>query len=235
VIPLHLIRLQNISIFHQLQLEEALLRTDDRNFCLINIGSPRAVVMGISGQPETLLHLDLIQKDCIPVIQRFSGGGTVIVDEETLFITFIFSKNALNIPLFPEPLLRWTAELYTASWQIPGFRLQENDYVIFDKKCGGNAQYIKKDRCLHHTSFLWNYQDANMSYLCLPPKRPNYRQDRPHHDFLCRLKDYGSHSIPDRIASLQSELVKRFYIQDFDLKNWQEKPHRKTTSLMETL
>ena len=55
--------------------------------------------MGISGKPETLLDISKVQKDQIPVIKRFSGGGTVIVDENTLFITFIINQKILLLPL----------------------------------------------------------------------------------------------------------------------------------------
>lgn len=184
--------------------------------------------MGISGQPESLIDLKRASSDQIPLIKRFSGGGTVIVDESTLFITFIFNKNDLDLAPFPEPILRWSGDLYSNAWQIPGFRLRENDYAIEEKKCGGNAQYIKKDRWLHHTSFLWDYSEENMSYLLLPAKRPAYRQDRTHKDFLTRLKPYFPQA-QTLVERLKTELVKRFYISDFNLKSWNQEPHRKAT------
>ncbi len=229
---LHWLELQSISIFEQLQLEEALLRTDHRNICLINRGSPRAIVMGISGEPEKLLHLESVKRDQIPVIKRFSGGGTVIVDEGTLFISFLFRREAISIEPFPEPLLRWSAELYNTSWNIPGFSLQAQDYTIGCKKCGGNAQYIRKDKWLHHTSFLWDYKETNMSYLLLPPKRPDYRLDRPHTDFLCRLKDVAP-SPQSLIDQLKSELVKRFYIEELSPETLHFPAHRQSTQLLD--
>lgn len=185
--------------------------------------------MGISGQPENLLNVELVKRDNIPVIRRFSGGGTVIVDEETLFVTFIFSKGSLDIAPFPESIMRWSADLYASSWQIPGFFLRENDYVIGDKKCGGNAQYIKKDRWLHHTSFLWDYKPGNMEYLQLPMKRPKYREDRSHQEFLCCLKNYQFDSLRDLSSDLVSELVKRFYIEFSDVRLLKSKIHRVST------
>ena len=213
---LHWIHLQNVPIVEQLQLEETLLRTDNRNFCIVNKGSPRTIVMGISGKMEGLLNGELVQRDNIPVIRRFSGGGTVIVDEETLFITFIFSKGMVDVTPFPESIMRWSADLYSAAWQIPGFSLLENDYIIQDQKCGGNAQYIRKDRWLHHTSFLWDYKAENMAYLQRPVKQPKYRQDRGHLEFLCRLKDQGHASAADLLDRLKGELVKRFYIEELE-------------------
>jgi len=188
--------------------------------------------MGISGQPETLLNLPKTQKDQLPVIKRFSGGGTVIVDEQTLFITFILAKEDIDIPAFPEPILRWSADLYAKAWKIPGFTLRENDYAIGEKKCGGNAQYIKKDRWLHHTSFLWGYSEENMNYLLLPPKRPAYRRDRDHKEFLTPLKDH-SPTCSSLIDQLKSELVKRFYIREFFLSEWEKKPHRQAAHLLD--
>src|SRR5581483_7899335 len=86
--PLHFILLKNIPIHQQLQLEEAILRTDDRNWCLINEGSPPAIVMGISGKPEMLINHVHFQKSPVPVIKRFSGGGTVFIDPSTIFMTW---------------------------------------------------------------------------------------------------------------------------------------------------
>lgn len=75
---------------------------------------------------------------------------------------------------------------------MPAFRLRENDYVLGDRKVGGNAQSIVSGGFLHHTSFLWDWDENNMGYLTLPSKRPAYRGDRSHDEFLVRLKDtYG--------------------------------------------
>jgi hypothetical protein len=46
----NILRLRGYPILKMLQLEEALLRTDDRNWLLLNEGTDRpAIVMGISG------------------------------------------------------------------------------------------------------------------------------------------------------------------------------------------
>jgi lipoate-protein ligase A len=194
---------------------------------MINRGTPRAIVMGISGHPEILLDLPRVRRDNIPVYKRFSGGGTVFVDEDTLFITFILSKSTLDIHPFPEPILRWSEQLYLDSWKIPAFQLIENDYTIGPLKCGGNAQYIKKDRWLHHTSFLWDYRDFNMNYLLQPPKQPKYRKDRTHHDFLCRLKDHAP-SKDELIKKLLKQLSKQFTLKDLKKESLKWPSHRQS-------
>lgn len=46
---------------------------------------------------------------------------------------------------------------------------------------------ITKDKWIHHTSFLWDYDADHMAYLKLPQKRPEYRSDRDHDAFLSKL------------------------------------------------
>lgn len=218
---LHLLHLKDQSIFEQLQIEEALLRSDKRNFCIINEGSTPAIVMGISGKPEKLIRSDAN----VPIIKRFSGGGTVIVDENTLFVTFIFQKSN-----FPEQIMRWSEDFYKEAFQIEGFQLRENDYVIGEKKCGGNAQYIKKDRWLHHTSFLWDFNKERMDLLLHPPKMPTYRQNRKHDEFLCTLKEHAP-SQEHLITSLKKELNKRYQVQEISIPEFDSQIRRETCFL----
>jgi len=49
------------------------------------------------------------------------------------------------------------------------------DYAFNTRKFGGNAQSITKNRWIHHTSFLWDYDVKNMDYLKLPMRAPTYR------------------------------------------------------------
>jgi len=223
---------RGMPIFEQLTLEESLLRTDERNICLVNMGSPKAIVMGISSDPKELLCQKTLKENPVPVIRRFSGGGTVIVDEQTLFVSFLCNKKDMPLTPFPEPLLAWSAKIYEESWKIPQFGLQTQDYTIGDKKCGGNAQYIKKDRWLHHTSFLWDYASKNMDYLTIPKKQPGYRANRPHEDFLCRLKDFAPS--PDHLLErLKNHLAMQFSLEPLTLNPISSPPHRQSTCYLE--
>jgi len=209
----HLLHLQNLPIFEQLKVEEALLRNDTRNWVLINEGSSAAIVMGISGKKEELIDEEKVKALGIPLIQRFSGGGTVLVDENTLFVTFICQKEMHDFPAYPEPILRWSEAIYKDVFTQKNFALRENDFVFGEKKIGGNAQYIKKDRWLHHTSFLWDYCPEKMKLLLLPSKTPKYRSGRGHQDFLCRLSDHFSHP-QEIITALKKTLRNRFELKE---------------------
>lgn len=234
---LRLVSLNSIPILQQLQWEEALLRADQHNWCLINQGSPPAIVMGISGNANQLICQEKWERKPIPLIRRFSGGGTVVIDENTLFVTLICQAEALSIPSFPRPLMQWTADkLYSPLFRSSLFQLQENDYVLDGRKWGGNAQSIIKGRWLHHSSLLWDYHSDYMEYLCIPPKMPAYRERRSHDEFLCRLKDYWSSADAFR-QKLIEQLADIFCVEErskFELDEILNYPHRKVTRVEKT-
>eukprot|EP01133_Synstelium_polycarpum_P020200 gene20200-24222_t len=181
----------------QLQIEEALYRTKDAgNWLIINQGTPQpAVIMGISGVPEKLVDLSAAADASVPIIRRFTGGGTVIVDENTLFSSLIMDIDwlkARGVPnAFPRNIMSWSEGFYRSVFgeQCPDFALQEHDYAFGARKFGGNAQSVSRTRFVHHTSFLFDYQDTRMSILKHPEKTPTYRDGREHGSFLCKLNE----------------------------------------------
>lgn len=195
---MNVVKFRGVPILQQLHLEERLLRTSSENWCIINDGtSAPTIVTGISGKPSELLELGSVLKDQVPVIRRFTGGGTVIVDKDTIFVTFICNKDDVpGVQPYPRSIMSWSGMLYSKMFQgIGDFQLRENDYVFGDHKFGGNAQSITKSRWLHHTSFLWDYEFGNMDYLKLPVRAPKYRLERGHMDFICRMKEYLQRSV----------------------------------------
>lgn len=222
--------LKNTPIFEQLQLEEALFRVDCRNWCLINIGSPPSIVMGISQKVNEVVD----EGNSLPIIRRFSGGGTVVVESGTVFVSLILNHEMVNVPIFPKTILAWTEELYRPAFGSLPFALRENDYVIGNKKCGGNAQSFAKSRFVHHTSFLFDYFDHHMNSLKMPPKMPDYRGARSHQDFLQPLKPYFPSS------QVFAEKILASISHQFELKQatWDDTcevmtlPHRKSTCLI---
>jgi len=243
-----------LSAVERLCLEEALLRHDplERSWGIVGTHDPNhpttrlrlndicdiatntnlntnnncIIIMGIGGKPEKLLNLDKVRDDGVMVIKRFSGGGTVVVDQNSLWTTFIGRTHHFpHVDPFPRKIMEWSAnDIFTPAFSslrtevmnrggkyslgarvdinntvggdnIPDFCLRENDYVLGKHKMGGNAQAIVRGAWLHHTSFLWDYVNENMQYLTLPDKRPSYRKDRAHGDFLVKLKSYYGESI----------------------------------------
>lgn len=133
------------------------------------------------------------------------------------------------------PSEKETQQSATGPSNLPRFQLRENDYVLGERKIGGNAQSIVSGGFLHHTSFLWDWDDANMNYLTLPDKRPEYRGDRSHGDFLVKLKDtYGKHSAKNALfAHMKHATGERFDLIEMNLKDVLKIAHEKFGGLQE--
>lgn len=226
---INFLSLVDIPIYEQLQLEEALLRTNEENWCLVNYGSPPAIVLGISAKTHLVVNKEIYLQKPVPIIRRFSGGGTVYVDENTIFTTFIF-----NQPSSPDKALAWTKDFYQPVFSSFPFHLKENDYTNGEKKFGGNAQYFRKNRFLHHTSFLYDYEEASMNYLLYPPRTPTYRSGRSHSDFLTKLIPYFQNK-EEFVARIKDEIDRNFTISipsRIEALASLHLDHRKTTSLV---
>lgn len=230
---LNVLFLEQTPVIEQLKIEEALLRLDTGNWCVLNAGSPPAIVMGISSKPE--LHLDLkrLQENPIPLIRRYSGGGTVLVEETTLLVSWIFNYASISYAPYPKEVMKWTEPLVQLLFSPIPIKLNENDYVVENKKCGGNAQYFIKNRFVHHSSFVWDYSKERMKHLLLPPKMPDYRMKRAHSDFLYTLKkDFPCFStLSSQVIARISKLYPCQYHNLRDVAELQKQPHRSSTHL----
>lgn len=224
---LHVVRVKGISIQTQLAVEEALLRADGRNWFLWNEGSPPAIVLGISGRIRELIDRASWEASGFPLIRRFSGGGTVVVDEQTLFASWIVNQEDLPaVRLEPTALLEWVGSLVAPS----GIAIRAQDFVLGERKIGGNAQYLRRGRWLHHTSFLWNFQPDRMEILLMPSKRPDYRGDRDHCSFCQPLEELLA-SPSELLEVILKELATHFELTFVDWEHARlalEQPHRKS-------
>ncbi len=141
---------------------------------------------------------------------------TLIMDKKSCGLASVHNKQIEF--LIPDPSNRTANSLSNLK-----FELRENDYVLGEHKMGGNAQSITNGAWLHHTSFLWDYSATNMEYLSLPQKRPDYRADRKHDDFLIKLKSVYGDIHGDRegkqifFSCLKSASEKAFELQEVNL------------------
>ena len=79
-----------------------------------------------------LVEAKSVLRDHIPVIRRFTGGGTVIVDQGTIFVTLICNKDAVsNVQPFPRSIMSWSGLLYSEVFKgLADFHLRENGTSI---------------------------------------------------------------------------------------------------------
>ncbi|RLN97093.1 hypothetical protein BBJ28_00015941 [Nothophytophthora sp. Chile5] len=223
------------TIQEQLHIEEALFRVDrSRNWFIYNDKhAPATIVMGISGKPERLLHQDAVKRWVPSRTAPFRG--------------------AMGLKPYPREIMAWSRDFFSPFFaricsddlvgndeRLKAFMvLRWDDYVINDRKFGGNAQSLAKGRWLHHTSFLWDFDPRNMEYLTNPARQPAYRLQRDHTEFLVPLKDVlkAENASKDQFESeLRAELAHNFTLEDVDveeIKPLLEQEHRKSTRFLE--
>jgi lipoate-protein ligase A len=88
------------------------------------------IVMGIGGKPDALLNIDRVKEDQILVVKRFSGGGTVVLDHNSVWTTLIGRSKAAsaagtednrngidetgntldNVDPYPRAIMEWSAD-----------------------------------------------------------------------------------------------------------------------------
>lgn len=132
------------TVMRQLQLEEALFRASSGTHLLLNEGPapPASAVLGRSNRVDDLLDSASAARVGVPAIRRFTGGGTVLVDSNSLLTSLV--ANGQPGSVFPRRLMAWSIEMFQRA--IPELSLHGTDYTLHRLKVGGNAQSISKSR-----------------------------------------------------------------------------------------
>ena len=148
-----------------------------------------AVILGRFARPAQEVFADRCERDGVPVVRRFSGGGTVVIGPGCLNVSVV-----LDLQLHPElvnvarsfdfVLSRIAAALAIEGLQIEG----RTDLAIERRKVSGNAQRRGRRALVHHGTLLYDFDPMLATrYLREPCRQPDYRAHRPHHDFIGRL------------------------------------------------
>ena len=87
------------------------MRHEPGNWCLITALPPQqpTVVVGLGGKPERLLNAEEVKKRPVPVVRRFTGGGTVVVNGGVVVTSLIVDKGCEACAPFPRDIMKWTS------------------------------------------------------------------------------------------------------------------------------
>ncbi len=149
------------------------------------------VILGRGASVVDDIFLDRCRKDNIKIIQRMSGGGTVLLGKGCLNYSLILpydeNPELLNIKSSYKYILTHLASAFAKN-SISLTYQPISDLAFGDKKVSGSAQARRKNFFLHHGTLLYNFDiDRVGFYLKEPKKSPEYRNTRRHKDFLMNL------------------------------------------------
>lgn len=186
-----------LAVDHQVALDAALLAAVDRGESAPcwRFWEPLApaVVIGTGGAAGREVHLDLLRAGGVPLVRRFSGGGTVLQAPGVLNYAAVFraDENDINVSASYRSVL----SVIRAGLERSGLETQfepPSDLAAGGRKLSGNAQARKRRAVLVHGTILVNLDtDLFARYLPHPPEEPAYRRGRSHAQFVTTLEREG--------------------------------------------
>ena len=155
-----LINSNSLDVYKNFEKERGILKMcDDDTFVLRFWRNSPCVVIGKFQREEYEVNIDYIKSKNIPIIRRFTGGGTVYHDEGTLNITFCKSKNFYLFSKYFYEEGRGLTEIILESirsFDINAHMGMRNSIFVEEKKILGSAMAIKGNTFLYHASILVN-------------------------------------------------------------------------------
>jgi lipoate-protein ligase A len=149
-------------------------------------------VVGYSNRVATEVNVSACVAKGVPILRRFTGGGTVLQGPGCLNYALAVRHERLEIPVDLTASYRFVLGRhleYLTHWSAKAIQIQGiSDLVLEGRKFSGNAQHRKRLCSLFHGTFLLGF-DLGLIETCLrmPSKEPAYRQGRSHEAFLCNL------------------------------------------------
>ncbi|MBE7034993.1 MAG: lipoate--protein ligase [Ruminococcaceae bacterium] len=170
------------------------------------------IVIGRNQNTMAEINYDYVRKNSISVVRRMSGGGAVFHDMGNINFTFVVNSgdDFSNYQKFTEPVIGFLRSL-GAEAELRG----RNDLVIEDKKISGNAQYMYKNRMLHHGTLLYNAEQNHLAEALRVSEDkikskgiqsvrsrvtnilPYLKEPLSPEDFIARFADYMVQNFPD--------------------------------------
>ena len=186
--------------YFNLALEEYVLRglPKGEEYFMLWQNAP-AVIVGASQNTLDEINPDFVRQHNICVVRRRSGGGAVYHDDGNLNFSFVVNRTpgrTFDFQRFTGPVIRALRRL-----GINSAFSSRNDLVIGGRKFSGNAQYVAKDRLLHHGTLLIQ-SDLNILQNALSVPRD-------------KIKSKGVQSVRNRVVNVSEHLGERLPVDQF--------------------
>lgn len=178
--------------------EEYLLRESESDVFMLWRNAP-SIIVGRNQNALAEIDLPFVEANGLKVIRRLSGGGAVYHDLGNVNFTFIKTSSAglkIEFERYTDPILAALVELGVEA-RFEG----RNDLTIDGRKISGNAQYLHRDRVLHHGTLLFSSDLAVLGQAL---------QADP-----AKFEDKAIKSIPSRVTNIVGHLAEPLEVEDF--------------------
>jgi lipoate---protein ligase len=174
------------------------------------------VVLGSSQKPENEVHLELCRDDGVSVLKRRGGGGAVVLTAGVLCITLAFhSTTSISPYYYFKKINAFLIDTLERHFQIEGMNAAGiSDIAIGERKILGCSMFKSKQNFLYQGSLLVNPDLSSIyKYIKHPSKEPDYRNGRPHEQFLTSLEKAGYPLVPKQVqVVIEHELTRNFFV-----------------------
>jgi lipoate-protein ligase A len=182
---------ENLALDETL-LEEAELGGEPREVLRLWEPSEPFVVLGRSSQAEIEVDQAFCAARGIPILRRTSGGAAIVAGPGSLMYAVVLSYEL-------RPALRSLDEAhrFVLATNLRGLgslapsaeRRGTSDLALGSRKFSGNSVRCKREHLLYHGTLLYHF-DSQLVDGCLrmPPRQPDYRENRRHGAFIVNLR-----------------------------------------------
>lgn len=156
------------------------------------------IVIGRNQNTLSEIHYDYVKANGIQVVRRMSGGGAVFHDMGNINFTFVVNSgdDFSNYQRFCQPVIGFLKTLGVEA-SLSG----RNDLLIGDKKISGNAQYMYKNRVMHHGTLLFSASENRLAEAL------KVSEDK--------IKSKGIKSVKSRVTNISTHMEKAMLPEQF--------------------
>jgi lipoate---protein ligase len=152
----------------------------------------RFVVLGYTNIAEREINLSACAAAGVPVYRRTTGGGTIVQMPGSLNYAVILRQSThpylAGIDGTNRYILNRIGQALTEKTGKTVEQRGHTDLCVGGMKIAGNAQRRQAHALLFHGTLLLHAELQEIEQLLpFPSAQPDYRQNRPHQDFLVNL------------------------------------------------
>ena len=151
-----------------------------------------AVILPRRGEAARWVRAPACAARGVPLLERDSGGGAVVVGPGCIAFALVLSLEArprlADVARSYDWLLAREAGVLAREAGVPargGIAARSTDLALQDRKFAGHAQRRVRGGLLHHGVLLYDFDiDLIDCLLAEPPRAPAWRRGRSHREFL---------------------------------------------------